>query len=694
MGRSLLRVLLLVVVVATTAMATLWITGDDPGDALTGVTNDTGAANTDSESVIPSGDVTLASSLQPFDDCSGLLDYFVGHALEEVGPYGLGGVGFAMAEAGTAAADATAGGAEAATSTAPAAQDRGAEVSGTNVQEVGVDEADIVKADERVLVTATVGEGRLRLVDLGGDTPRVAGSVPLPESYQQDVFLEGDRVLVLSGTTSVGPGPVPLDAATDVRSMPVHLPTSTLTLVDIADLDAPRVVETLDLDGAHVSARMVDGVARIVLRSEPVGLDFVWPEGGGLRAEREATERNRAVIRNSTIDNWLPAYVRSDGDGNVLDEGRMLACEHVHAPDVYAGLGLTTVLSVDMGGAFVPRGASAVVSGGDMVYATPTSLYVAMQSWTRLDGTTPGGMFGPDTSHTSIHRFSIEDPERAVYTGSGGVEGRLLNQWAMSEHDGHLRVATTTDGRQTSQSSVVVLDTAGSELDEVGRVDGLGVTEQIYAVRYMGDLGYVVTFRQTDPLYVVDLSDPEEPAVLGELKIPGFSSYLHPVGDGRLLGVGQDADAEGRTTGLQVSLFDVTNPGAPVRLSTVDLGPGWSPVEHDHRAFLYWEPAALAVLPVERHEVMPVDDTVAPGEPGPDEPMPPQVEPFLGAAAVRVDGDELRTVAMLEHDAPRDLYDPIMRSQVVNGQLLTVSGLGIGYGPVTDLADRAFLPLD
>jgi uncharacterized secreted protein with C-terminal beta-propeller domain len=202
-------------------------------------------------------------------------------------------------------------------------------------------------------------------------------------------------------------------------------------------------------------------------------------------------------------------------------------------------------------------------------------------------------MFGPDTSRTSIHRFSIEDPERAVYTGSGGVEGRLLNQWAMSEHRGHLRVATTTDGRQSSQSSVVVLDTDGPDLDEVGRVDGLGITEQIYAVRYLGDLGYVVTFRQTDPLYVVDLSDPRAPAVLGELKIPGFSSYLHPVGGDLLVGLGQDATMRGRTRGAQAAVFDLADLAHPRRVDTEGFG-------RSTEFAAAWDPRAFTYLPEQR----------------------------------------------------------------------------------------------
>ena len=120
-----------------------------------------------------------------------------------------------------------------------------------------------------------------------------------------------------------------------------------------------------------------------------------------------------------------------------------------------------------------------------------------------------------------------------------------------------------------------------------GQVDGLGKDEQIYSVRFLGDVGYVVTFRQTDPFFTIDLSDPTDPVVRGELKIPGYSAYLHPVDDGLLLGVGQDATDEGQVLGTQLSLFDVSDPQDPQRIDTLQIG-GYSEVEWDHKAFLYW----------------------------------------------------------------------------------------------------------
>ena len=182
------------------------------------------------------------------------------------------------------------------------------------------------------------------------------------------------------------------------------------------------------------------------------------------------------------------------------------------------------------------------------------------------------------------------------------MPGYLLNQWSLSEHEGTLRAATTSmppwNSGARSESAVRTLQERDGRLVQVGAVGGLGKGERIYAVRYIGDTGFVVTFRQVDPLYTLDLSDPAKPRVVGELKVPGYSAYLHPVGDGLLLGVGQDATEEGRRTGVQLSLFDVSDLAKPVRLDQYAVGATRrTPVEEDHQAFLWWAPERLAVIP-------------------------------------------------------------------------------------------------
>lgn len=276
-----------------------------------------------------------------------------------------------------------------------------------------------------------------------------------------------------------------------------------------------------------------------------------------------------------------------------------------------------TVASVD---------SDAVMADGTTVYASAESLYVATSPFSQARPIEPTVV--PEQSFeelpddisiapprlpaasgiTEIHRFEISAASETDYAGSGEVEGNLLNQCSISEYEGHLRVATTLASGAgdvippdtESQSAVTVLEVEDDGLSKVGKVDGLGRGKDIRAVRFVGEVGFVVTFRQIDPLYAIDISDPTDPVARGELKIPGFSAYLHPVGDERLLGVGQDAEPKtGMTEGTQVSLFDVSDLDDPARVAKLEAGVGTSSqVEFDARAFTSWPDEALVLVPV------------------------------------------------------------------------------------------------
>ena len=535
-------------------------------------------------------DVVLTAGLVRFDDCDTLLDHLHDEYSARVGPWGFDQGGWfgpmpmveeemAMAADSMAEAAAPAQGVDSGAATAPV---EGVDFSGTNVQEVGVDEADIVKTDGRRIFTLSSGQ----LVVVDAASRRTAGSVAVAEGWGRELFIDGDGLLLITRSTS---------DATDGSE-------TVLQRIDVSG-DAPRIVETLNVQGNYISARSVGGTARVIMRYDPQwNFPFVFPQNES--AEDVAEAANRAAVLNSTLDDWLPHYTFGSSDSST--GSLMVPCDDVHAPSVFSGFGVTTVISVPIGGDFVPSESTAVMAPGDTVYASPGSLYVATTRWIDSDEFGDGDDWDDagwreawSERRTSVHRFDISGNE-ADYEASGEVLGAIHNQFSLSEHDGYLRIVTTVGDPwgEDSESQVRVLSTDGDVLVEVGSVGDIGRGEHVQSVRFVGDVGYVVTFRQIDPFYTIDLSDPTDPAILGELKIPGFSSYLHPISDTMVLGVGSDADEDGRVTGAKVSLFDVSDLAAPREVAVWTAPDGWNDVGWDHRAFLWWAPEELAVIPV------------------------------------------------------------------------------------------------
>ncbi|MDQ3790642.1 MAG: beta-propeller domain-containing protein [Actinomycetota bacterium] len=228
----------------------------------------------------------------------------------------------------------------------------------------------------------------------------------------------------------------------------------------------------------------------------------------------------------------------------------------------------------------------------------------------------------------------------------------------------------------TTQSMITVLRRNGNTLGVVGHVDGLGPGERIYAVRYFGDTAYVVTFRQTDPLYTVDLTNPAAPKVTGELKITGYSAYLHGAGEGRLIGVGQEADTSGRTTGAQISLFDTTDPAGARRIAQYHLENAWTEAEGDPHAFLYWPDKGLLVVPVSGGAT--VD--------GPPDQL------AGGALVLKLEGNTFRQAGMLAHVSDR--YGGSLvprRAMVIGTELWTVSEAGMLVSDLDSLRQLAWV---
>lgn len=722
-------------------------------------------------------DVTLASSLEAFDDCTEFLDTVKTQAEPQISPWGLGGgtddfrggrgnvLETVADSAGTTSGStgsASAGGDSDGAAAPPLAQEAEksangiVEVSGTNVQEQGVDEPDIVKSDGKVL--AAIARGRLQLIDLTGAQPALVHDADLPNGWNQQLLLHNSRLLITSTVQEQPEAPHPAASGKLAESsLMIYNPSPPkvqLTLMDVSDPANPRTIGSVRVDGDLVSSRLVDNMARVVTRS------YTQPAFSQPQMMEETTQKdyeeiqrqglavNQKILRESTAADWLPSYeVRTAADDTVASEP-LVECSDVRHPAQIRGFGMVSVMAFDLmsnnEGSLAPTGTASVMSDGDTVYATPDRLFVAINRWEEFatpgdprvgipeplidppadtpveapavqdndatvqsdvravpepaiePGIEPGiapdiGVVdpapgigiapAPPRTFVDIHEFDTTNPAQPVYASSGAVPGQLLNQWALSWHNGHLRVATTEDDfRSQSESAVRVLRRTGNRMREVGKAGGLGKGERIYAVRYFGDTAFVVTFRQTDPLYSLDLSDPAAPRVLGELKIPGYSAYLHPVGDGLLLGVGQDADeATGQRKGVQVSLFDVSDLTAPRRVSNLTFEPDSSTeVEHEHRAFLWWPALRRAILPYQRAHW---NDSIQ------------RDDGFFGALALDINGD-VREAGRLSHTQAQQ-FDPwfsqIRRAVMVGDTLYTMSDQGLMASGAQDLQLRSWL---
>jgi len=521
----------------------------------------------------------------------------------------------------------------------PTASENGpAPTTKTNLQEDGVDEADLIKTDGRYAYAIVGGEVRIAKVWPFAEFGPVA--TIKPQATPTGIYLSEGKLIVLSGSgNDYGPIPLGCMSAAGAPSKCVIPPEEQMQTIeevyDVSNPSSPSLLKSRVFNANMLASRRVGGRLYLILTSDGVkypvfdydtGIDYmdlpVCPESGEpepndqmVSAIEKLKEKNRTMVNSLTLAELVPS----------VGEGKEIGCTEVMRSEAAVGTQFLIISSDPYADATAAPSRSVILSNGGTVYSSKNALYV---SATKM----PSGWWGPVvpmtsdyefTDSTVIHRFAI-DSGAPVYNASGEIDGHLLDngfagsqysirfsmaQFAMSEDEGYLRVATTKstfgEGNVTTDNRVVVLDT--TTLSKVGEVGGMGSGEKIHAVRFIGKKGYVVTFKKTDPLYVVDLTDPAAPKVAGELKVPGFSTYLHPYDDGHLIGLGFAADDMGGfawTQGLKLALFDVTDPAAPAEVGTREIGSrgSYSPAVEEHHAFTFDKTRGLLALPVTIYE--------------------------------------------------------------------------------------------
>jgi hypothetical protein len=558
------------------------------------------------------GDHVIAKTTQlvQYNSCSELetdlkqmVTYEIWADIDRSGYWGRGGEDTA-GEAGDSGAGAGSGG----------GRQEGVDFSGTNNQEDGVDEADFVKTDGYHIYT--LNGNRLHIMGVPEFGQLTAESVTKIEGYPQQMLLDAkqNRLVVFSHINTYSlPDGHPLKQLVGYKDEDNGWhwrinQLSKVTVLDITNKNAPSLVREVFYEGWYQTARKVESSIRLSAYSmiEPSimwGWYRIYDELGEDKAATKIAVRD--YINNLSLSDFIPQiYVRTPNghfETNSLSEG---SCRSFYRPTDSHARGMSSIISFDLLGESLHWDADHIISNWSTFYSSADTLLLAEPAhdwwwyWWYQD----------DPDQLNIHAFDISVPGQTHYTGSGRVEGQIVDQFSLDEDNGAIRVATTTgmmwrwwnddEDRPVIENHVWVLEDQGAHLNVVGHVGGIAKGERIMSSRFQGNKGYLVTFEQIDPLFTLDLSNRTNPRVVGELKVPGFSTYLHPIADGKLLSIGVDGTNRWRT---QVSLFDVSdfaNPALDIALPVEAQNSwGWSEALYDHKAFQYWAPKNLLAIP-------------------------------------------------------------------------------------------------
>ena len=511
---------------------------------------------------------------------------------------------------------------------------RGAsQTSGTNNQVAGVDEADFVKNDNKNIYV--LGSNFFRIVKAWPASQMRELSKVAIEGDPKKLFIHGKYAvvysslpIVASGSSSKKASPSSSYSSSSNECSYGYNCTFTgdgrptlLTVFDISDLTRPVKIREVRTTGSYLNARRIGDAVYTVISSKGVTFPGVrtWPTDLGYCGKNSKTSEqieasfeylrmaNTMVILATPIDSLLPQVedTRFMGGKQVASTQVLGQCQGFYKSSLGGGSQFTTLLGVDITG----RGkahAGTIVSKPGAVYASASALYMSVPLQNMSSYRWGGYGLSSQEEVSTVHKFSLRTSDASMrYAGSGVVKGRVLNQFGMDEYQGHLRIATTT-GRLPStkvHSTLSVLRQSGKRLSLAGVVDHLAPKEDIRSVRFDGARAFMVTFKKTDPLFTFDLSSPSNPRVVAELKIPGFSTYMHMLDKGHLLTIGYDANDQGSFawfTGVMLQIFDVRNMSSPKRIFREVIGTrGSSSVAlNNHLAFTYFGPKNLLALPM------------------------------------------------------------------------------------------------
>ncbi|MGE5627625.1 MAG: beta-propeller domain-containing protein [Solirubrobacterales bacterium] len=516
--------------------------------------------------------------------------------------------------------------------------------STTNLQVQGVDEEDTVKTDGEYIFKVN-GGNIINVIKAQPDTNMEAvNNISFEDNYYiQGIYLRNNILVVLGNGNGV---------------------TKAISF-DVSDKKNIKKVRDVEIAGGYISSRMIDSRVYVIA--------------------------NKNINYGNIKEDGSPYYIDSSiGNSKInIDYSKIN-----YLPDSIAPNYITAAcFNVDNNDA---ASVSTILGSGNNIYSSEKYLYVAGYNWTKQ------GSSG--TASTEIYKFTYEN-NGIKFTFKGEVPGNIINQFSMDEKDGYFRIATTeysfnapaTDVSSQKQNSITnslyILD---KEMKVVGKLQGLAKGEQIYSVRFIGDRAYIVTFMLMDPLFVIDLKNPESPKVLGELKIPGFTNYLQPYDETHLIGFGMDTTVvneagmdRARAQGMKIALFDVSNVEKPVQqfMTKVGNGSSYSEVLTNHKALLFSKERNLMAIPVSDNAYNSVDNS----------------EQKQGAYIYNIDlvnGIKLKGIISHLDEAgnmsnSRGIYGPyfVTRILYIKDTLYTLSDGLIKANDINNLKEKSKLPL-
>ncbi len=494
--------------------------------------------------------------------------------------------------------------------------------STTNVQEAGVDEGDLVKTDGNFIYLAR-GSHFLVMKAQPVDQTAIVKDIDLQEQIIELHLANGRVTLITFGNNPAmaTPALVPVAGTTVVTPIASYNPVTRLYFYDVASPAAPSLTAKYDFPGNLQGSRRIDNNIYLVTNSQirlpnaVSPLDYLSSQSYDPTSFNDANSKalaeNLLRIQALSVADLLPTYSRTVYNGGVAGApvlGPAVDCGDIALPESGNGTDISLIFVIDTATAAPAVSSSAVMTSWSTIYMSPDSLYLTSSNrWSWIEpvmGVAQSSvqpLANPEPT-TSVHKFSIAGGvAKPVYRGSGTVNGWTNNQFSMGDYNGYLRIGTSRGGwwGESLSNQLAVLGEQDGKLVQTGVVNGIAPGENIYAMRFDRDRGYMVTFHRTDPLFTFDLSDPKNPRKVGEIAVSGFATYLQVIGSdkNRLLTVGQSADATGRVNGNKLQLFDVSNQAAPQLVGSFELGSGWSSAIYDYRAFLYYQPLGLLAIP-------------------------------------------------------------------------------------------------